>query len=57
VTAYWISIYKEITDSAKVEAYADLAGPALRRAGGTYVARGLPEQIYESGEMTRTVVI
>jgi uncharacterized protein (DUF1330 family) len=57
MTAYWISIYKEITDDAKVEAYVELAGPALRRAGGTYVARGLPETTYEVGEMTRTVVI
>jgi uncharacterized protein (DUF1330 family) len=57
MTAYWISIYKQIIDQAKVEAYADLAGPALRRAGGTYVARGLPEETYESGELTRTVVI
>jgi len=57
MTAYWISIYEEITDHAKVEAYAALAGPALRRAGGTYVARGLPEETYESGQMTRTVVV
>ena len=57
MTAYWISIYKEIVDEAKVAAYAELAGPALRRAGGTYVARGLPEETYESGERTRTVVI
>lgn len=57
VTAYWISVYKEILDEAKVAAYAELAGPALRAAGGTFVARGLPEQVYESGERTRTVVI
>ena len=57
MTAYWISIYDEITDQAKVAAYADLAGPALRDAGGTYVARGLPEQTYESGQVSRTVVI
>jgi uncharacterized protein (DUF1330 family) len=57
MTAYWISVYQEISDDAKVEAYAELAGPALRRAGGTYVARGLPEQTYESGAMTRTVII
>jgi uncharacterized protein (DUF1330 family) len=57
MAAYWISIYKEILDDAKVEAYAELAGPALRRAGGVYVARGLPEETYESGEATRTVVI
>jgi uncharacterized protein (DUF1330 family) len=57
MTAYWISVYKEIFDEDKVAAYAELAGPALSEAGGTYVARGLPEQTYESGERTRTVVI
>jgi uncharacterized protein (DUF1330 family) len=57
MTAYWITIYKEIIDEAKVAAYAELAGPALGHAGGTYVARGLPEETFESGEKTRTVVI
>ena len=57
MSAYWISIYREITDEAKVAAYAELAGPALRAAGGTFVARGLPAQTYEAGEVTRTVVI
>jgi uncharacterized protein (DUF1330 family) len=57
MTAYWISVYKEILDEDKVAAYAELAGPALRGAGGTFVARGLPERTYESGEKTRTVVI
>ncbi|MGA8209989.1 MAG: DUF1330 domain-containing protein [Nocardioidaceae bacterium] len=57
MTAYWISVYREILDEGKVAAYAELAGPALREAGGTFVARGLPEQTYEAGETTRTVVI
>lgn len=57
MSAYWISIYKEITDEAKMAAYADLAAPALREAGGTYIARGLPEETYEAGEKTRTVLI
>ncbi|GAA1777794.1 DUF1330 domain-containing protein [Nocardioides hankookensis] len=57
MTAYWISIYKEIHDEAKLAAYAELAGPALTGAGGTFVVRGLPEQTYEAGETTRTVVI
>lgn len=57
MTAYWISVYRDILDEAKVAAYSELAGPALRAAGGTFVARGLPEQTYESGEKTRTVVI
>ena len=57
MTAYWISVYREILDEEKVAAYAELAGPALRAAGGTFVARGLPEQTYEAGEETRTVLI
>jgi uncharacterized protein (DUF1330 family) len=46
-----------IVDEAKVAAYAKLAGPALEGAGGAFVARGLPEQTYEAGERTRTVII
>lgn len=57
MTAYWISVYKEITDEAKLAAYTKLAVPALEAAGGTIVARGRPEQTYEAGEHTRTVII
>ena len=32
-------------------------GPALRGAGGRFLARGLPEATFEKGETTRTVVI
>jgi uncharacterized protein (DUF1330 family) len=57
MTAYWISVYKEISDETKLAAYAELAGPALTGAGGTFIARGLPEHVYEAGESTRTVLI
>ena len=57
MTAYWISIYKEVLDDAKLAAYAELAGPALESAGGRFIARGFPEHTYESGESTRTVII
>ena len=57
MTAYWISVYKEISDETKLAAYAELAGPALTGAGGTFIARGMPEQVYEAGETTRTVLI
>ncbi|NPC97022.1 DUF1330 domain-containing protein [Nocardioides sp. zg-DK7169] len=57
MSAYWISIYREVLDESKMAAYAALAGPALEAAGGTFVARGLPEQTWEAGEATRTVVI
>lgn len=57
MTAYWISTYVEITDEQKLAAYAALAGPALTGAGGTFLARGLPEKVYEAGRPTRTVLI
>lgn len=57
MSAYWICEYREIRDEAKLQAYAELAGPAILAAGGTFLARGLPEQVYEAGEATRTVVI
>ncbi|WP_045878550.1 DUF1330 domain-containing protein [Pseudofrankia sp. DC12] len=57
MSAYWISLYKEIVDEDKLAAYAALAGPALRAAGGTFLARALPELTYEAGEKTRTVLI
>jgi uncharacterized protein (DUF1330 family) len=57
MTAYWISVYREILDEGKVVAYAKLARPALETAGGIFLARALPEQTYEAGEDTRTVII
>jgi len=57
MTAYWVSTYREIRDEQKMAAYAALAGPALTAAGGTFLARGLPERVYESGQMERVVLI
>ncbi len=42
MTAYWISVYREILDEGKVAAYAKLARPALETAGGIFLARALP---------------
>lgn len=57
VTAYWISSYLEVSDDAKMKAYADLAGPALIAAGGTFLARSVASAAYESGRLERVVVI
>ncbi|MCH1866990.1 DUF1330 domain-containing protein [Nocardioides sp. CFH 31398] len=57
MTAYWIAMYRDVTDPDKVAAYAELAGPALKAAGGRFVVRGTPEQVYEAGQELRTVVI
>jgi uncharacterized protein (DUF1330 family) len=55
--AYWISCYHTISDAAAVAAYAKLAGPALQAAGGRFLARGTPAQVYEAGLAERTVLI
>jgi len=57
MTAYWISTYFEIRDEAKLRAYAELAGPALTGAGGTFLARGLPAAVYEAAVEQRSVLI
>jgi uncharacterized protein (DUF1330 family) len=57
MSAYWISIYNEILDEDKMAAYSKLAGPAIRAAGGTFLARGMPEHVYEEGKQQRIVLI
>jgi uncharacterized protein (DUF1330 family) len=55
--AYWISAYRSIHDPEALAAYAKLAGPALQNAGGRFLARGIPAQVYESGLSQRTVLV
>ena len=57
MTAYWVSEYREITDEAKMAAYAALGRPALEAGGGRFLARALPEQLYEAGQATLSVLI
>ena len=55
--AYWITCYREISDPAKLAAYAKLAGPAIESGGGRFLARGIAAMAYESGQRERVVVI
>lgn len=55
--AYWISAYRSVRDNEALAAYAKLAGPALQNAGGRFLARGTPAQVYESGLKQRTVLV
>ena len=57
MTAYWINTVRSVSDPAKLAAYAELAGPALRAAGGRFLARGMPAQVFESGVPERTVLV
>ena len=55
--AYWITCYREVSDPAKLSAYAKLAGPSIEGGGGRFLARGLPAKAYEAGLSERTVLI
>ncbi|MFJ6573857.1 DUF1330 domain-containing protein [Streptomyces sp. NPDC091292] len=55
--AYWINTYVAVHDEEKLAAYVALAGPAMRAAGGTFLARGNPAHAFESGTTERTTLI
>lgn len=57
MTAYWINIVHEVRDSERLAAYAELATPTIARAGGRFLARGMPDAVFEEGRQTRTVII
>ena len=51
-----IVTYKEITDEAKLAAYAAMAPATVEKYGGQFLARGYPVALRESGQQERTVV-
>lgn len=55
--AYWVNTFRSVSDPDRLAAYIELAGPAMRQAGGRFLARGQPTRVFESGVMERTVVI
>jgi uncharacterized protein (DUF1330 family) len=55
--AYWVSVYRSVSDPDKLAAYAKLSGPAIAAGGGRMLARGIPAQVYEAGLQQRTVII
>lgn len=57
MSAYWVSTYLEVTDTDKLRAYAELAGPAITAAGGRFLARSTAAAAYEEGREERTVLI
>jgi uncharacterized protein (DUF1330 family) len=54
---YWINCFRSIKDPAKVDAYRQLAGPAMEAAGAQFLVRGAPAKVYEAGIVGRVVVI
>ena len=52
-----VTCYRTITNPDAVAEYAKLAGPALAAAGGRFLARGVPAQVYEAGIKQRMVIV
>ena len=55
--AYLVTTYRSIKNPDGVAAYAKLAGPAIKEAGGRFIVRGMPAHTFEHGLKERTVVI
>lgn len=55
--AYWINTFTAVHDQGKLDAYVALAGPAMRAAGGRFLARGNPAAAFEGGTTVRTTLI
>jgi uncharacterized protein (DUF1330 family) len=55
--AYWINTFRSISDPERLQRYIALAGPAMRAAGGRFLARGVPAAAFELGTCTRTTLI
>ena len=53
---YWVTIYRSISDPAKLAKYAELAPKATAPFGCKYIARGTAAQAYEAGLKERIVI-
>ena len=54
---YFVVTYRKITNQEKWAAYAKLAVPAIQKAGGRFIVRGLPSKTYELGMKERVVIV
>ena len=55
--AYWINTFRTVSDPGRLQSYIALAGPAMRAAGGRFLARGEPAHTFEGGTSCRTTLI
>jgi uncharacterized protein (DUF1330 family) len=55
--AYLVVTYRSIKDQEKWQAYAKLAAPAIQKAGGRFMVRGMPAKTYEKGMNERVVIV
>jgi uncharacterized protein (DUF1330 family) len=55
--AYWVVQYHAVKDPEKLAAYAKLAAPAIQKAGGKFIVRGMPAKTFEAGMKERVVIV
>ena len=54
---YWIAFYHSIKNPDAFAAYAKVAPAAIQAAGGRFLVRGNPAQVYKKGLAQRVVMI
>src|SRR5919199_6352696 len=54
---YFVVTYRKINNQEAWANYAKLAGPAIQKAGGKFIVRGMPSKTYEAGVKERVVVV
>jgi uncharacterized protein (DUF1330 family) len=54
---YWVTFYGSVSNPAAFAEYAKLAGPAIEKGGGRFLARAAATKAYEGGRKERVVVI
>ncbi len=55
--AYWITLYRSVSNPGALADYARLAGPVIHAGGGRFLARGRPAKVFEGGLEQRSVLI
>jgi uncharacterized protein (DUF1330 family) len=55
--AYWIAVYRSVSNPDALAAYAKLSANAMTAARGKILARGEPAAVLESGLKQRTVIV
>ena len=56
--AYWVVVYRSVSDESAVKAYGALALPALEAFGGRFLTRSTSQiQNHEAGLPLRTIIV
>lgn len=55
--AYVVVCYRKIRNQEAWAAYAKAGAPAIQKAGGRFIIRGMPVKTYEAGIQERVVVV